>query len=500
MTIYSADREELNEQMRSYQETISQYNTRTSNAIKATNHASTLLSAIIPTNRFLKTINTSDTNRMTEEIKTFWDDLVQADINTKNRIYDVQKGTHSINERVRSFMDLLGNNGSKLPNLKPIQLYETMWSDKNLIKNIVEKMDSGIVLTFAEQELLYHYFQNEFLSETNNQEINNIAGYINENDIDQLKDRLNEKVIVSEEALLKEIELIQVYLYLGNKRPGEGPGDMDIRDKLNSYLLLLENYTKKMNDDVFIIVDDLKFKDTEEGKRVYFFQSALETVSYENRGGLSKVEFNKHFLETRPTDRKDLNIIDSVYYPGSNARSTFDYIKKNDLEKKLANLSKDLLIKDVSTKIISTLAKRNAIGMMLKTTNQLNKISNSNAAYQELQDEIEIESLLITSNRLEMNFNISNAYYTENSDEELHVKLYPTDATYEILDRWKLASMINNEIPYPTELIESQDWYEIDKQLDEILESYIDKLPRLKTYIMDSVLTNTTVEEISTED
>lgn len=89
MTVYSADREELNEQIRSYQEAIGQYNTRTINAIKATNYASSVLAVLIPESHLLKVINTSDTDRMIEEIKIFWDDLVNADKNTKNRIDDV---------------------------------------------------------------------------------------------------------------------------------------------------------------------------------------------------------------------------------------------------------------------------------------------------------------------------------------------------------------------------------------------------------------------------
>src|SRR5699024_8353934 len=157
-----------------------------------------------------------------------------------------------------------------------------------LIKNIINKLQLGEQLNSSEQELLYHYFQNEFLNEADIQEIETIASYINVDNIDQLKYRLNEKVIISEEALLKEIEMLQAYLYLGNKRPGDGAIEQDIREKLNGYLLLLENYKTEMNDDVFHIVDELKFDDTEEGKDVIFLQSALETIAYKNRGNLSK--------------------------------------------------------------------------------------------------------------------------------------------------------------------------------------------------------------------
>lgn len=497
MAIYSADREELNEQIRYYQDVITAYNTRTANATKIAGHASTIVAESTSTNPLFKIIDQSRTNQMIEKIKTFWEDLVQADRNAQNGLDDVQKGIHSINERVHSFTDLLGNNGSNLPNLKPTQLYETMWLDETLIANIMNKLDAGVELTSSEQDLLYHYFQNEFLTSADIEEIETTASYINETDIDQLKDRLNEEVIISEEALTEEIAMIQAYLYLGSKRPGEGSVKRIKRERLGSYLWLLQNFMLELDDDVFMRVDNLKFEHFTEGKKGYFIQSALETVPYDHKGLLSEEEFQRRYFESRPTERKKLSVIESVYYSGSNSSDHYHYIEKNQLEDMESNYDKQFLLKNISQKVISLIGKRNVLGFIATSINEADKLREHNASSKENEDTILIKNLVSNAGILKMGFNIYNHLYTEFPSEQLNATLYPTDSTYEIFDRWKIVSMINNQIPYPEDLILSQKWDEVGDELLDLGDWLENDYPDLEEYITQGVLTNKTVEEVS---
>ncbi|HLR51451.1 MAG TPA: hypothetical protein VK072_01065 [Candidatus Avamphibacillus sp.] len=46
-----------------------------------------------------------------------------------------------------------------------------------------------------------------------------------------------------------------------------------------------------------------------------------------------------------------------------------------------------------------------------------------------------------------------------NFGRELEMDFFPTEYTFEFLDRWKEAHKEDPEIPYPEELIHSQNWF-----------------------------------------
>jgi len=50
----------------------------------------------------------------------------------------------------------------------------------------------------------------------------------------------------------------------------------------------------------------------------------------------------------------------------------------------------------------------------------------------------------------------------------LSIQLYPLDETFNKIERWKKLSETNPEIPFPEEAFNSQDWYEVSKELREI--------------------------------
>src|SRR5690625_998278 len=74
---------------------------------------------------------------------------------------------------------------------------ESVYGEEGIIGIILNKMENGEPLTDLERSDLYEYFQNEVLDDKRREEIKDIADLINEEDIDKLKDYLNDKVLNS---------------------------------------------------------------------------------------------------------------------------------------------------------------------------------------------------------------------------------------------------------------------------------------------------------------
>src|SRR5699024_526060 len=71
------------------------------------------------------------------------------------------------------------------------------------------------------------------------------------------------------------------------------------------------------------------------------------------------------------------------------------------------------------------------------------------------------------------------------SDGELNIQLYPLDATFEKIERWKEVHREKNIIPFQEEDINKHDWYEIGKTLKKIERKYGTKIT---DYIQDNTL------------
>src|SRR5699024_6231985 len=91
---------------------------------------------------------------------------------------------------------------------------EIMMDDGGIFETLLEKVANNEPLTPKEQSLLYYIFQNVVLTDDTKEEINDITNYMTEENIDKLKDRLNEKVVFSRGTLEREIAIIEAYLYL----------------------------------------------------------------------------------------------------------------------------------------------------------------------------------------------------------------------------------------------------------------------------------------------
>src|SRR5699024_10072218 len=107
------------------------------------------------------------------------------------------------------------------------EVYGEGYADSVALEPLFEKLSDGQSLTADELGKLYDYLQHVYLDSENRSDIKTIADSINEDGIDKLKERLNEKVIISKDALEEEMVIIHAYLYLGNKIPSETKIDND---------------------------------------------------------------------------------------------------------------------------------------------------------------------------------------------------------------------------------------------------------------------------------
>src|SRR5699024_7039033 len=126
-------------------------------------------------------------------------------------------------------------------------IYESVFGEGSIIDEslqvIFEKMLSGDNLTEVEREELYNYIQNVILCEDNKKDMQDLLEMIGE-DSDRLINRLNEKVLTTENSLDREILLVAAHIYTGNAGPRKNELAVEDIGKLKGYLAILNNYKK----------------------------------------------------------------------------------------------------------------------------------------------------------------------------------------------------------------------------------------------------------------
>ncbi len=110
------------------------------------------------------------------------------------------------------------------------------------------------------------------------------------------------------------------------------------------------------------------------------------------------------------------------------------------------------------TKSVST-----PIAVTGKSMNIAKSVFGYRSGEEKLEGETTIEKAKETAGFLNMEFTISQNRTLPGSNEEPQVQLYPTDKTFDFLDRWKQVYDDNQDIPYRNDLIEAQNWQKISE-------------------------------------
>ncbi|HLR52659.1 MAG TPA: LXG domain-containing protein [Candidatus Avamphibacillus sp.] len=373
------------------------------------------------------------------------------------------------------------------------EVYGEGYADSVALEPLFEKLSDGQSLTADERGKLYDYLQHVYLDSENRSEIKTIADSINEDGIDKLKERLNEKVIISKDALEEEMVIIHAYLYLGNKIPSETKIDNDTRARLEAYLILLNNYHSTMEEDIVITVDKLEYEKNHEDIPGHYIFSALQTAEYNvHEDIMDKQKFREWIFDPDNFTANNYSLSEITYYTGTNAAANHISQEIQDLKDKQANYTADFITKKVAGVIISKVAS------IIKIGDAVN-VAKSTAEYQsgetKLEREITVNDAQNAAIRLDLEFAISNNRSIPASSEKLEVQLYPKDKTFNILARWQEVHTTNPEISYPKEFIQSQDWYKINEKLYDVELEYGSDLI---DYIIDGTLSGEkTVDDIA---
>src|SRR5699024_9942416 len=176
-----------------------------------------------------------------------------------------------------------------------------------------------------------------------------------------------------------------------------------------------------------------------------------------------------------------------TYFTKANAENTYHHLENKKLLEEDANFEQNF----IGGQILSTI-----IGYLGKTVDVIKIGVEYEVEKEESKNKITIETAREVAGSLSMEFAIEQNESTPfGSPPNLEVQLFPTEASYEMLDRWKEVYKINSEIPYPKDQIESLDWYGIA----EYLATYDTQISSdLSDYITEGTLSgNQSVEKVA---
>ncbi len=465
---HRADREELNRLIEEYKQIMADYMDSVFRANSVRIGAQELLAKRGFSPPHIAVVEEGDIYGDLQAIHRFWDGMVTADSTAKADFSAAQTGLSALDSALNAFTNGLGQNGENLATLNVEQLKQAIFEDKSLITSLLIKMESGEALNYAERELLYQYIQSEVLDEATIAEIKEIESMISNEGVEALQDRLNDKVLVSKEALDQEIAMLQAYLYLGNNGPRdhfdskEKIGDAQ---KIRAYLSLLSQYkaaigelekeAKKGGVDIPFLakVNHLSYE-RNLNPHIHTFGTELMLNISQYAGDMTREEFlNMEFPVLVRINESAVN-----YYIGGNAVNSLEAEEYKELMEARAHYTENFIGEEIQQLILGELSNR--VGGVV---NIVDTVTRHETGKQELDNQLTIKEAKLTAGNLGMELLISerNVY----GEKQFFVEIQPTEVTYEILERWKEVKAIDPTIEYPEEAIQNQDWPTVSQNL-----------------------------------
>src|SRR5690625_3300962 len=307
------------------------------------------------------------------------------------------------------------------------------------------------------------------LDDKKRKEIEDIASFMSEEDIGKLTERLNEKVVVSADALEEEIAMIQGYVFLGTQTPKETGVAYYKRRKLQTYLMLLKSYHSRIvEDDQVLLVGKVDFKEDHNGVFGYYLESVMQTAKYAvDEDLMDKDDFRKlAFFDPDHFIMPKIESTEVTYATGENATANIRKSELKSIEGELANYEADFIVTEIFGKAISLLLEKANVDVVVDTGKTFFQFQSEK---EEKEGQVKVGSALIIAERLDLEVVISE----DGPGRELSIQLYPLDETFAKLERWQeLHDAKKSDIPFPVEEVNSHDWYEVGKKLNEIVEDY----------------------------
>ncbi|MDQ0206949.1 hypothetical protein [Alkalicoccobacillus murimartini] len=492
---HKADKEELNRLIQEYQQTIDDYvqNMHLAQTISARmNHKYTLQDYVDPVTEAKDDI---------KAVRDYWDGMVEADTNAKNNYSNARTGLSFFNINVTQFLEALGKGGENIESICVETLTESVMKDGILTTQLIGKMGSGQPLSYSERELLNQYIQKEVLTDEVREEAKEISRMVSEEGTEDLKKRINDEVLVSEELLDQEIGIIEAYLYGHYLNPGDLTSNEEVV-KLRAYLAILNNYKKAIDE----VNNELEMNGSEpiggEGVPLY---ASVDEISYDlvenpySHRLNSDIRISITQYDESEMSRDDfinmefpilvrLNESEVIYFAGNRSSVNNQNEQNNVYAEELANYNANFFSEKASQLILANVAKGAYTPMDMVVSYQSGK--------NDLEKNITVGEARAVADDLEMQLLVSKRDVPGAGRNDFQVSLYPRDSTYEIFERWEEVSKINSNIPYPSELIEKQEWQEISNFYSNHEAEINKEFPGLSEYIFEDKIgdENKTVE------
>jgi|GEM_PF-3640836 len=260
-------------------------------------------------------------------------------------------------------------------------------------------------------------------------DLQTLSNMLKEEKADKLKDRLNRQVLISKEAVKKEIGLARAYACYNDDRRNK----RFIQRHLRMYALMLQYHYALTQDEDKLMVDRIVFQ-KDKGNGDYRLTTELE-------------------------DGKKIMV---AYYENTRAWYFADYGQPE--QPSILPFKPDLQEKDILKRTLSLL-----VDPVTRASKEL--AISQEEEHAEERDQLE-RKMLPAAGDLGMEIAMievdSNHFLFGNENKLKKIELYRTWKTDEILKRLKEAHRLNPEIPYPEALVAKQDWLAIEKAFNKM--------------------------------
>ncbi|WP_424475229.1 T7SS effector LXG polymorphic toxin [Oceanobacillus kimchii] len=330
---------------------------------------------------------------------------------------------------------------------------------------------SSVPLSDREKDLLYEYIQNIYLTDDQKKHFESIPGLMNEQNIDELKNYLNDNVVISQENLANELMLLEMYLYTGSNNLREAHlEDPNIKRNLITYSLLLNDYIGAIGKNEIINISKLEYKSDYAEKTSYHVSSSLEKAVFSpsHQKIMSEGEFRDFMFESENMIATHNHGTEITYYGTGKGSEFFNQTLNEETKKERANYSKNYWINWAADTASSAVATAYKLSIPLKV---LSTGVDYYKGREKLDDNITIEEAMEVGLDIRLEVGVSSVKSTDGKDEKNLLSFYPSEETYKLLDRWKEISVNNPDVKYPTESIATEDWNTVVSELDKILVS-----------------------------
>ncbi|SDZ56966.1 hypothetical protein SAMN05421736_11824 [Evansella caseinilytica] len=499
---YIADRDELSNMVEQHQRVIKEWDEHAEN-IKAQQSGffSMFGDYIIDINVQKETDKYKNDK---EAILKFWGEMAQADYDAKRQFQAASEELIRMLPKIEAIIRDIGHNGrvgvDKLNGRISVdKLIGILFADKEMFTELLSKLFSDEVLTKQEKDYLSLYIQHQILKKEGISEVEEIIGFLNNSDMDKLKDRLTNQVLINEESLENEIALIQAYLFMPSGVPnaynlGDEGEAIEKINMLQTYLSILKNYQ------IFINEMEIRSGHKLEDYIGIMVPTIELTYSDEENSDIYKLRSTIMSMTMMSAEDKPVEIFEVTRFNGSGANVEITTSQVQDIRNKIDNYPLNYVNATVLNKlygIVGDLPK--GTGFALEVIKDYDEYIKGKS---ELQYSLTRNEGQALAGALKMEIMISERKDLPNINGEnkeiLDIIFIPTDATYEILERWEEVSEYYPAIELPgKKLIDSENWAELSNELSYIKTEVLSKSQRpIYEYIYNGVLNRDTLEEM----